>query len=102
MLLIILIGAALSYEPPEPAHLTAGACVDTPRLMPWRWRCITGVAARSGAGFPAKKPPIRTTSVEIERPRKSGPFTSPPFAWPRIAASRMQAFPIHAAARISL
>lgn len=56
MLLIILIGAALSYESPEPAHLTAGAGVDAAEAMPWRWRCTTGVAERSGAGFPAKNP----------------------------------------------
>lgn len=56
MLLIILIGAALSYESPEPAHLTAGAGADLPRSMPWRWRTTIGVARRSGASFPAKKP----------------------------------------------
>ena len=69
MLLIILIGAALSYESPEPAHLTAGAGVDTPRLMPWRWRCTTGVAARSGAGFPARKPlsPARISTSRYAR-----------------------------------
>ncbi len=44
MLLIILIGAALSHVRPEPP-IPAGLPTDPLRSISERWRCTTGVAA---------------------------------------------------------
>lgn len=44
MLLIILIGATLSFERPEPSRL-ASVSGDPLRSHTERWRTITGVAA---------------------------------------------------------